>query len=115
MHQALSEIDLVPSQADQFRYPQAVTIGDEDQSRVAKTVAPLRTRGGDLANLFFRQIFSFAILGIRLANGNFPFYHGWSGCGGVFAMPGFLGLGHPIFPHLGHSLLWKVRRFRFVL
>jgi hypothetical protein len=91
MHQALSEIDLVPSQADQFRYPQAVTIGDENQSRVAKTVAPLRTRGGDdLANLFFRQIFPVAILGIRLANGNFPFYDGWSGCGGVFAMPVFL-------------------------
>jgi hypothetical protein len=70
----LSKVNLVASQADQFRYPQAVTIGDEDQSRVAKTVAPLRIGGGDdLANLFFRQISPVAILGIRLANGNFPF------------------------------------------
>jgi len=43
MHQALSEIDLV-SQADQFRYPQAMTIGDEDQSRVHGAPAHPRRR-----------------------------------------------------------------------
>ena len=30
----MSKVNLIPSQADQFRYPQAVTMGDEDQSRV---------------------------------------------------------------------------------
>lgn len=94
MHQSLCKVNLVPSQADQFRYPESMTIGDQDQSGVTKAMAPLRTRGGDdLANLFFRQIFPVAILGIRLANRNFPFYDSWSGCGGVFARPGFPGWG----------------------
>ena len=96
--QALPKIDLVPPQTHQFGDPKTVAVGDEDQSRVAKTVAPLRTRGGDLANLFFRQIFPVAILGIWLANGDFPVYDSWSGCGGVLRCPVFL--------------VWAMRSFR---
>ena len=90
MHQSLCKVNLVPSQASQFRYPEAVTICDQDQSRVARAVAPLCTRGGnDLADLFFQQIFPVAILGIRLANQNFPFYDSWSGCGARYCQAGF--------------------------
>src|SRR5215472_16108205 len=105
MHESLCKVNLVPSQADQFRYPEPMTIGDQDQSGVTKAVAPLRTRGvDDLADLFSRQIFPVAILGIRLSNGNFPFYDSWSSGGGVFARPGFLGRGPLNLPHLSHYI-----------
>ena len=105
MHQALSEIDLVSAQTHQFRDSQTVTIGDQDQGGIAKSVAPLSGRSSDYSrDLLFGQIFPVAILGIRLANGNFPFYDGWSRRGGAYADPGFLGGGFPNFPHFTYYM-----------
>jgi hypothetical protein len=86
VHQALSKIDLVPAQTHQFRHPQAVAVGDQDQGRITKSMAPLLGgRGDDLSDFLFRQIFSAAIVGIGAASGNFPFYDGWGSRGGVLA------------------------------
>ena len=74
VHQALSEIDLVPAQTHQFRYPQAVAASDQNQGRIAKSMAPLRGgRGDDLPDFLFRQIFPAAIVGVGAAPRTFPF------------------------------------------
>jgi hypothetical protein len=39
MEQPLLQIDLIPSQRDEFTYAKSVTIRDQDQRRVAVTVA----------------------------------------------------------------------------
>ena len=88
VHQALSKIDLVPAQTHQFRYPQAVAVADKDQGRIAKSMTPLRCRGGDdLSDFLFRQIFPVAIFGVGAAPGNFPFYDGWGSRDGALASP----------------------------
>ena len=88
VHQTLSEIDLVPAQTHQFRYPQAVAVGDQDQGRITKSMAPLLGgRGDDLPDFLFRQIFPAAIVGVAAAPGNFPFYDGWGSRDGALSSP----------------------------
>jgi len=40
MKMPLLQINLVPAQRNQFRYPQAVPVGDEDQGLVPMPVSP---------------------------------------------------------------------------
>ena len=54
VYQALREIDLVPAQTHQFGYAQAVAVSDQNQGRIAKSMAPLGCgRGDDLPRLPF--------------------------------------------------------------
>ena len=101
VHQSLSEIDLVPAQTDQFRHPQAVAVADQDQGRIAKSMATLRCgRGDDLFDFLFRQIFPAAIVGVGAAPRYFPFYDGWGSRDGTLASPLFVQGEAPDFPLL---------------
>ena len=80
MYQALREIDLIPAQTHQFRHPQSMAVSDQEQGRIANTVPALGSglSGDDLPDFLFRQIFSAAVVGIPVPDGNFPFYDVWA-------------------------------------
>ena len=78
VQEPLLQVYLIPAQADQFRYPQAVAIGDQDQGGIppavtADTPGSLHQR----RHLLFGKVFPASIGGIRLTQRNFPFYDGW--------------------------------------
>lgn len=78
VQEALTEIDLIPAQADQFGHAQAVAVGDQDQRGVPHAMpTDTRSRLDQCGHLLFRQIFPASVSGIRLPAGNFPFFDGW--------------------------------------
>src|ERR1035441_1674216 len=87
-----------------FPLQPAQRVADQDQGRIAKSMTPLRCRGGDdLSDFLFRQIFPVAIFGVGAAPGNFPFYDGWGSRDGTLASPLFVQGEAPDFPLLIYS------------
>ena len=72
------EIDLIPTEIDQFGCPQAMAIGDQDHGGVPIARAVLAGRPDQLLDLSCRQMFPGADLGIRTSSwGDCPIYSGW--------------------------------------
>lgn len=80
MHQPLQKIHLIPAKRHQFRDPQAMPVGDQDQGRIAKPMPATPNRRGHHRLYFgFGQIFALAIFGIFTARQNFPVFEDWPG------------------------------------
>src|ERR1022692_5234 len=78
VQQSLLQVYLIPTQADQFRYPQTVAIGDQDQGGIALAVAADAGRSlHQRRHLLIGQVFPAPVGGIRPAQGNFPVFDGW--------------------------------------
>jgi len=68
MQQACFQIDLVPAQRDELRDAKAVTVGNQDQRAIARTMAADPARGlQELLDLVGGQVFALAPRGIGLA------------------------------------------------
>jgi hypothetical protein len=107
LHPALCQIDLIPTQTHQFRYTQAVAIGDQDQGCIAQSVSALGTRrSDDPCDFLFRQILPAAVVGIGAPNGNFSVYDGWGSGATRPASPVWFLPGFPTLPF--GDIIWKV-------
>src|SRR5574340_46043 len=78
MQQALLQINLFPAQTDQFANTKAMTIGQQDQSRITMPVPPYSAGGTHkLVDFIFGEVFAAAVIDVLQAQLNFPIYSYW--------------------------------------